>query len=456
MSARGRVANKSRMRDWAVYCGLFLSTLDTGIVTVALKPIAMVFGVSLPIAGLSMTFYLFALIAMLIPGGWLGDRFGCERMLAVGFAVFGGASLVCGGSSTIALLILGRALQGVGAALIQGNALGYVAKQPPDRRLHMSTMMTAAISIGPILGPSLGGWIVEVVGWPWLFLVNIPFCLAGFLIAWRGDDATVEFSSKSPDFKELVLFALLIGLAAWLLYAINTDASIQLIAVSALSMSATAIGFGRYEWRHRFPLIPVAALARRTPAFIATGAFVFGYAAGVFFAAAPIVLLSDTEKTLSIVGIITSAAPAGLFIGAFIRRHMSARFSDLRAMQAGSLTMFSAFVLFAAPMTATEPGFFAASAALYGIGGGVFQVSNIKSASKITPDRPSMAGSLLRLFQNLGIALGATVALYSLRHGIELPTSVISRTSVLWGSTAVVLVALSGLSTFRDAGHYEA
>gem|GEM_PF-3155345 len=296
---------------------------------------------------------------------------------------------------------------------------------------------------------------MEVVGWPWLFLVNIPFCLVGFLIAWHGHDATVEFSSRSPDFKELSLFALLIGLAAWLLYAINTDASIQLIAVSALSMSATAIGFGRYEWRHRFPLIPVAALARRTPAFIATGAFVFGYAAGVFFAAAPLVLLNDNEKTLSIIGIITSAAPAGLFIGAFIRRHMSARFSDLRAMQAGSLTMFSAFVLFAAPMTAIEPGFFAASAALYGIGGGMFQVSNIKSASKITPDRPSMAGSLLRLFQNLGIALGATVALYSLRHGIELPTSVISGTGMLWGSTAVVLVALLSLSAFQNAGHYD-
>jgi len=274
------------------------------------------------------------------------------------------------------------------------------------------------------------GGIVEVVGWPWLFLVNIPFCLVGFLIAWHGHDATVEFSSRSPDFKELSLFALLIGLAAWLLYAINTDASIQLIAVSALSMSATAIGFGRYEWRHRFPLIPVAALARRTPAFIATGAFVFGYAAGVFFAAAPLVLLNDNEKTLSIIGIITSAAPAGLFIGAFIRRHMSARFSDL-------------------------PGFFAASAALYGIGGGMFQVSNIKSASKITPDRPSMAGSLLRLFQNLGIALGATVALYSLRHGIELPTSVISGTGMLWGSTAVVLVALLSLSAFQNAGHYD-
>jgi len=342
INAKRQPPTNPQIQDWAIYCGMFLSTLDTGIVMVALKPMAMVFGVSLPVIGLSMTFYLFALIAMLIPGGWLGDRFGCERMLAVGFVVFGGASIVCGSSSISTQLIFGRVLQGVGAGLIQGNALGYVAKQPSDRRLHISMRVTAAMSMGPILGPSLGGLIVEFVGWPWLFLVNIPFCLVGSLISWRGHGATVEFSSKLPDFSELSLFALLIALAAWLLYAINTDASIQLIAFAALLMLLTATGFGWYEWRHRSPLIPVAALVRRTPAFISTGALVFGYTAGVFFVAAPLVLLNDTEKTLSTAGIIISAAPAGLFIGAFIRRHMSARYPVFSRLPPRSMVLAAA------------------------------------------------------------------------------------------------------------------
>ncbi len=445
---KGALPPQMPRRDWAIYCGLFLSTLDTGIVTVALKPIAMVFGVSLSVVGLTVTFYLFALIATLIPGGWLGDRFGCERMLAIGFALFGGASLVCASSSTIAWLILGRAVQGVGAALIQGNALGYVARQPPDRRLHMSTMTTAAIGIGPILGPSLGGGIMEIGGWPWLFLVNLPFCLAGFLIAWRGHrDVTVAISPTRPDFTELSLFALFIAAAAWLLYVIDTDANGYLVAVALLSLSATAIGFGRHEWRQRFPLIPVAALVRPTAAFITSGAFVFGYSAGIFFAAAPIVLLEGTGKTLFSVGIMTSTAPIGLFIGAFMRRHLGVRLNDLSAMRAGCLTMCAAFSLFAVPMTTSEPGFFAAIAALYGIGGGVFQVSNIKSAPKIIPDRPSMAGSLLRLLQNLGIALGATVALYALQHGLA--TSAIPTTAVLWGSAAVFLAVVPLFSVFH-------
>lgn len=442
------------IRAWVVYCGMFLSALDTGIVTVALKPMATIFGVSLPVVGLTVTFYLFALIAMLIPGGWLGDRFGCERLLAYGFAIFGGASLICGSSLTIAWLIFGRALQGIGAALIQGNALGYVARQTPDSRLHMSTMITAALGIGPILGPSLGGLLMELGSWPCLFLVNLPFCIAGFFISLRGHQVKTTHAAEQLDGKGLSLFALLVALAAWLLYLINTNASLQNTVVTVLLISVITIIFARYELQHRVPFIPVAALAQRTPAFLITASFVLGYGAGVYFTTAPVALLDNRENALSTVGIIISAAPTGFLIGAFIRRRMFVRFGDLEAMRFGSLMMFGAFLLFAVPMTMTKSALFAACAVFFGVGGGVFQVSSVKNAFRITPKRPSMAGALQRLFRNLGIAFGATVALYMLQHGRGSATSPFSGTSVPWISAAFFCLSCLCLSVFQDARHY--
>lgn len=446
-------ADRARAQEWAVYNGLFLSTLDTGIITVALKPIATAFDVTLAVAGLTVTFYLFALIALLIPGGWIGDRFGSERTLAVGFAIFGGASVLCSISTSIAHLIAGRALQGIGAALIQGNALGYIAKQPPERKLHMSTLMTATISIGPILGPSLGGLLMELGGWPWLFIVNIPFCIFGVAVAWRAHTETSP-ASCTPDPKELTLFGLLTGLAAWLLYALDTGISGRLVSMSLLAIVVTAIVFARYEWQHPFPLIPIAALTFRTPAFVAVGAFIFGCTAGVFFAAAPVLLLREANEGLTIVGLVTSAAPVGLFLGAYGRRQLSTWLTDLSAMQVGSLTMLVALSLFAF-LPDLEKVAFASIAALYGIGGGIFQVSNIKSASKITPDRPATSGAILRLFQNVGIALGATFALYVLQHSTRLGENG-SSTLLLWGVAATATLSLLIFSAFQRAEHYEA
>lgn len=452
MSARPR-SYERRLQEWAVYCGLFLSTLDTGIVTVALKPIANSFEVSLPVVGLTVTFYLFALVAVLVPGGWLGDRFGSERTLAMGFAIFGVASVVCSGASTIVQLVGGRAMQGIGAALIQGNALGYVAKQPADRRLHMSTLMTAAISVGPILGPSLGGGLLELGGWPWLFLVNIPFCVIGFAIAWRGQNRVGDLSAQRIDLKEFTIFAVLVALAAWLLYSIDAGTGEGQVIGSAFSLVVVGVGFSIYEWRQQFPLIPVASLAKRTGAFIIFGAFVFGYTAGVFFAAAPVLLIGSLKLDVSIVGIVTSAAPVGLFIGAMLRKAAGTRIGDLRAMQVGSMLMMAALVMFVVLPVTHNAGIFAGIAALYGVGGGIFQVSNIKSAPRVTPDRAATAGSLLRLFQNLGIALGATMALYLLPSSGEATIWSATSSMILETSAGTVLLLLIFSIWQRDAAY---
>lgn len=451
MTDKPEISGKSQWQEWAVYCGLFLSTLDTGIVTVAMQPIATVFDVSLPIVGLTVTFYLFALIAFLVPGGWLGDHFGSERTLAAGFAIFGIASMLCSNSSTIVQLIAGRALQGLGAALIQGNALGYVAKQPPAQRLHMSTLTTAAISIGPILGPSLGGGLLELGGWPWLFLINIPFCLFGFVIAWRGHDKAPEQSGQPADLKELSAFVLLIVLAAWLLYAIDTQTSRWHVTTSAILTLTAMLGFGCYEWKHSFPLIPVKSLVARTGAFVSLGAAVFGYTAGLFFSAAPVFLISDLGSNLLIVGGITSTAPAGLFLGAMVRKLIADRVDDLRAMQLGSVLMGLAMVGFSLQAAVSNAIVFSIIAAIYGFGGGIFQVSNIKSAPKVTPDRPATAGSLLRLFQNLGIALGATVALYFL----HVTDTIVGRSHLIWGTAVGALLVLLVVSVTQRNQDYE-
>lgn len=97
---------------------------------------------------------------------------------------------------------------------------------------------------------------------------------------------------------------------------------------------------------------------------------------------------------------------------------------------------------------------FAIIAGLYGLGGGVFQVSNIKNAAKVTPNRRATAGSLLRLFQNLGIALGATVALNLLPTSEVIDTNV-NGSSMIWGTAAGAILFLFALSILQREQEYK-
>lgn len=167
----------------AVAVGSFMATLDGSIVNVALPAIGADLSAGLGGLSLVVTAFLATSALSLLPLGVLGDRLGPRRIFQGGMALFTVASLLCGLAPSLPVLVAARALQAVGAAATMAIGPGLVtAAFPPERRGRAIGAIGSVVSVGLTVGPPLGGLIVEVASWRWIFLVNLPVGLLG--LAW--------------------------------------------------------------------------------------------------------------------------------------------------------------------------------------------------------------------------------------------------------------------------------
>jgi EmrB/QacA subfamily drug resistance transporter len=181
--ATGRI---KRLTLIATILGSAIATLDTSIVSVALPTIQRSLGGGLAGQQWISSAYLLTLGSLILIGGSLGDIFGERRVFAIGVAGFGVTSLLCALAPTIGLLVGARALQGVAGALLTPSSLAVIATTFPDaeRGAAIGTW-TAFGAIASVIGPLVGGELLALASWRWLFVINVPVvacCLA--LILW--------------------------------------------------------------------------------------------------------------------------------------------------------------------------------------------------------------------------------------------------------------------------------
>src|SRR5687767_4505162 len=189
---------------------LFMAMLDNTVVNIALPTLSRDLGAG--VSGLQWIVdgYVLAFASLLLTGGILGDRYGRKRMFLTGLAVFTLASLLSGLSQTTGQLIAARALQGVGAALLMPGTLSILTVTFPAHERAKAIGIWAGVSgIALALGPTLGGWLVENVGWESIFFLNIPIGIAGFVIATR-----VVKESTAEEVRRLDVPGLALGTAA--------------------------------------------------------------------------------------------------------------------------------------------------------------------------------------------------------------------------------------------------
>lgn len=171
---------------WLVAVAVFMQMLDTTIVNTALPAMARSLDQS-PLRMQAVVVAYALTVAMLIPAsGWLADRFGTRRVFFAAVVLFTAGSLACALSQSLQALVASRVLQGVGGAmLLPVGRLAVLRSVPRQDFLAAMTFVTVPGLIGPLIGPSLGGWLVEAASWHWIFLINLPLGLAGALAAMR-------------------------------------------------------------------------------------------------------------------------------------------------------------------------------------------------------------------------------------------------------------------------------
>ncbi|ACS86482.1 MFS transporter [Musicola paradisiaca] len=169
-----------RWQLWIVAFGFFMQTLDTTIVNTALPSMA----VSLNESPLHMHAVIVAYVltvAMVLPAsGWLADRLGVRNVFLSAILLFSLGSLLCARSETLNELLLSRVAQGIGGAMmVPIGRLTVMKLVPRDQYMAAMTFVTLPGQIGPLMGPSLGGFLVQYASWHWIFLINIPVGIIG-------------------------------------------------------------------------------------------------------------------------------------------------------------------------------------------------------------------------------------------------------------------------------------
>lgn len=169
-----------RWQLWIVAFGFFMQTLDTTIVNTALPTMAKDLGASPLHMHMVIVAYVLTVAVMLPASGWLADRVGVRNVFFTAIVLFTLGSLFCALAGTLNELVAARVLQGVGGAMmVPVGRLTVMKIVPREQYMAAMTFVTLPGQIGPLLGPALGGLLVEYASWHWIFLINLPVGIVG-------------------------------------------------------------------------------------------------------------------------------------------------------------------------------------------------------------------------------------------------------------------------------------
>lgn len=221
-TVRAPVPDRAPVRhpNWTIAATMLASSLafiDGSVTNVALPAIGATLGGDAAAVPWIINAYLLPLSALLLLGGAAGDHFGRRRMLTIGIVLFALASTGCALAPNLPILLAARAAQGVGAAILMPNSLGILGSSfEGEARGRAIGTWAAAGAIASAIGPPLGGWLVETVGWRAIFYLNLPVALAAILVA----RTYVAESGRSPqqlDWRGALLATGALGALTWAL-----------------------------------------------------------------------------------------------------------------------------------------------------------------------------------------------------------------------------------------------
>ncbi|ENW16429.1 MFS transporter [Acinetobacter haemolyticus CIP 64.3 = MTCC 9819] len=198
-----------------VSIGFFMQALDTTIVNTAIPVMAIQLNENpLQMHGVIVA-YVLSVAAFIPLSGWLADRFGIRNTYLAAMVIFSLASLGCGLSQTLDQLLICRVIQGMGGALLMPvGRLALLKIIPRSQFLSAMSLMSLAGLIGPLMGPTLGGWLVEVATWHWIFLINLPMGVLGVIMALKVMPNQKEPTVKSFDLGGFILLMIaMVGLS---------------------------------------------------------------------------------------------------------------------------------------------------------------------------------------------------------------------------------------------------
>lgn len=402
---------------WVVAVALFMEQLDTTIVNTAVPAIAE----SLRVAPLSLkavvTSYILSLAVCIPVSGWMADRFGTRRVFSIAIAIFTVASILCGLAQNAPMLVAGRILQGVGAAMMMPvGRLAIIRTFPKSELLRAMNFVIIPALIGPLLGPTVGGLIVHWLTWRYIFFINVPVGLLALWLAHRHMPDYHGDARRPLDVVGLVLFGSGAALLSWLLEIFGEH---QIDATSAALLLLLSLSLlAAYFWHARrrpHPLLRLALFRVRTFRISVVGGFVTRLGVGGLPFLLPLLYQLGLGMPAWQSGLLMMPVAAAAMGMKLIASRVLARFGYRRVLIVNTVMIGAVVSLFSLVTPATPIMLIV----LLGLAMGFFnslQYTSMNSMAfaDIEPHDSSMAStiasSLQQMSMSFGLACGSLIA----------------------------------------------
>ena len=341
-------------RRWvlaATILGSSMAFIDGTVVNIAIPALQSSLGATIAQAQWVVEAYSLFLAALMLTGGALGDRFGRKRIFMAGVAVFTVASVACGLAPTIEALIAFRGAQGVGAALLVPGSLAIISASFPDsERGKAIGTWSAFTSITMVIGPLVGGGLIEHVSWRAIFFINVAIAAVTLFLCARYVPESREGRQRALDLPGAALATLGLGAIVYGLIESSTAGFGHPLIWGALAGGVAMLAaFVIVEWKSASPMMPLALF--RSPTFSGANALtLFLYAAlsgGLFFV--PLNLIQLQGYTALEAGAATTPSVVILFLLSTWAGGLADRVGAKWLLIAGPLIAAAGFALFMVP-----------------------------------------------------------------------------------------------------------
>jgi EmrB/QacA subfamily drug resistance transporter len=264
-----------------VVLGAIMSILDITVVSVALRTFMEAFHTSYATVGWTMTGYTLALATVIPLSGWAADRFGTKRLYMTALVLFAAGSALCATAGSIGELITFRVIQGLGGGMLMPVGMTIMTRAAgPDRVGRVMAVLGVPMLLGPIAGPILGGWLIDIASWHWVFLINVPIGVCALVYAYLALPKDEPSPSESFDFVGMLLLSPGLALLLFGVSSIPVEGTVAATRVWLPGIIGIVLiaGFVQHAFRPEHPLIDLRLFKNKQLTLSVIGMFLFAMA----------------------------------------------------------------------------------------------------------------------------------------------------------------------------------
>jgi EmrB/QacA subfamily drug resistance transporter len=334
----------------ATIFGSSLAFIDGTVVNVALPALARDLHASPSNISWTINAYLLPLGALILLGGSLGDHFGRRRWFLIGLITFTIGTLACAVTPSLSWLLAGRGLQGIGAALLMPNSLAILGSGfTGEARGRAIGTWAAAGALAGALGPIIGGWLVDTIGWRAIFLVNFPIALAAGLLAWKYVGETTASKNAVPlDSLGAGLATIALGSLTWsLAQASEAGSASQSWTALVVGLIFTAAFLWNEHAKADLAIVPPGLFSSRTFVGLTLLTFFLYGSLGGLFVLLPYLLIRVAHWTAVAAGAALMPVPIVIGAGSRLMGRVAARYGGRLPLSVGSAVVGIGLALYA-------------------------------------------------------------------------------------------------------------